>query len=214
MISRIKGNLTAVDEEAAYIDTGGLVYQVLVPAAIVAPLQRILNGPRKEVDFHTIHYIEGGFNGSHMMPRLVGFLAEEDREFFKVFITVKGVGVRKALRAFSIPTAQLVRAIETGNRTMLMALPEIGARTAERMIAELKGKLARFAAAAEARPEAEPTPETELTEQARQILMIQLQYTAAEADAMMSKALASNKNIKTVQQLLGEVFRLQKAAGR
>ena len=212
MISKIKGNLTAVDDEAAYIGTGGLVYEVLVPANMVAPLRNILNGPRKEVDFYTIHYIEGGFNGAHMMPRLVGFLAEEDREFFRIFITVKGVGVRKALRAFSIPTAQLVRAIETGNRAMLMALPEIGARTAERMIAELKGKLAQFAVAAEPRPDAEP--ETELTEQARQIMMIQLQFTQGEADTMMAKALAANKNIKTVQQLLGEVFRLQKAAGR
>ncbi|HUW34498.1 MAG TPA: hypothetical protein VM223_23065, partial [Planctomycetota bacterium] len=124
-----------------------------------------------------------------------------------------GVGVKKALRSFSLPTEQIVRAIETGNRSLLMTLPEIGARTADRVIAELKGKLAQFAIATETRAEQQPAGETdsELAEEARQILMIQLQYTAAEADAMIGKAMAANRNIKTMQGLLQEVFRLQRS---
>ena len=211
MIARIRGNLSSVDEEAAYVEAGGMVYQVLVPSNIVASLQKMA-GDRPQVEFFTIHYIEGGFNGGHMVPRLIGFLKEEDRDFFRVFTTVKGVGVKKALRSFSLPTAQIVRAIETGNRSLLMTLPEIGARTAERVIAELKGKLARFAIPAETKAERESLDDSvsELAEEARQILMIQLQYTAAEADTMIGKAMAANRSIKTMQALLQEVFRLQK----
>ena len=209
MISRVKGNLTAVDDESAFVETGGLVYEVLVPANLVATLSKMLNGgnSRPEVDFHTVHYIEGGFNTGHMVPRLVGFLNAEDREFFRIFTRVKGIGVRKALRAFCIPTAQMVRAIQTANRAVLMQLPEIGARTADRVIAELKGKLDGFALEHPAAPELKPEPEyEELVEQARQILMLQLRYTQAEADAMISKVMAANRNIRTMQQLLGEVF--------
>ena len=200
-----------MDDEAAYVEAAGMVYQVLVPSNIVASLQKMAND-RPQIEFFTIHYIEGGFNGGHMVPRLIGFLQEEDRDFFRVFTTVKGVGVKKALRSFSLPTAQIVRAIETGNRSLLMTLPEIGARTAERVIAELKGKLARFAVPAETKAEREPVDEyvSDLADEARQILMIQLQYTAAEADAMIGKALAANRNIKTMQALLQDVFRLQK----
>ncbi|HUU69738.1 MAG TPA: Holliday junction branch migration protein RuvA [Planctomycetota bacterium] len=210
MIARIKGNLSSVDEEAAYLEAGGMVYEVLVPSNIAASLQKMV---KDQVEFFTIHYIEGGFNGGHMVPRLIGFLKEEDREFFRAFTTVKGVGVKKALRSFSLPTEQIVRAIETGNRSLLMTLPEIGARTADRVIAELKGKLAQFAIATETRAEQQPAGETdsELAEEARQILMIQLQYTAAEADAMIGKAMAANRNIKTMQGLLQEVFRLQRS---
>jgi len=210
LIARIKGNLSSVDEEAAYLEAGGMVYEVLVPSNIAASLQKMV---KDQVEFFTIHYIEGGFNGGHMVPRLIGFLKEEDREFFRAFTTVKGVGVKKALRSFSLPTEQIVRAIETGNRSLLMTLPEIGARTADRVIAELKGKLAQFAIATETRAEQQPAGETdsELAEEARQILMIQLQYTAAEADAMIGKAMAANRNIKTMQGLLQEVFRLQRS---
>ncbi len=116
MISRIKGNLADVDEEAAYVESGGLVYQVLVPLNIIGDLMKRLNGDASQIDFFTVHYIEGRIGSGTMVPRLIGFLADEDRKFFRIFTSVKGMGVRKALRALSISTSRLVRAIEAGDR--------------------------------------------------------------------------------------------------
>jgi Holliday junction DNA helicase RuvA len=205
LISRIKGNLNAVDGEAAYVEAGGLVYQVFVPLNIISTLAKWAGDGTREIDLHTVHYIEGGVGSGTMVPRLIGFLKQEDREFFRVFTTVRGLGVRKALRALSVPTAQLVHAIETGNRAALTRLPEIGARMADRIIAELKGKLSAFAVEAELEPEQEGDPE--LVEQAREILMLRLQFSRAEADSLVRSVLASNKGLKTVQELLREAFK-------
>jgi len=208
LISRIKGTLVEVGDEAAYVETGGLVYQVLIPLNSTSTLGKMVNDGKAagSVSFYTIHYIEGGIGTGHMQPRLIGFLTEEDRNFFQILTTVKGVGVRKALRALSIPTRQIIAAIETGNRAVLVKLPEIGARTAERLITELKGKLAKFNV--EPPPEtAAPGADTELADAARQILMLSLQFSEPEADAIIAKVLAANKNVKTVQELLQEAFK-------
>ena len=207
MISRIKGNLAAVDEEAAYVEAAGLVYQVFLPFNILGTVAKRLNGAAAEVDLFTVHYIEGGIGSGNMVPRLIGFLTKEDRAFFRIFTSVKGMGVRKALRALSIPTSQLVRAIETGNRTGLTRLPELGTRTADRIIAELKGKLT--AVAVEAQPEPEPGADPELFEQGREILMLRLQFSPTEAETMIKKVMAAHKDIKTIQDLLREVFKLR-----
>ena len=208
MISRIKGNLTAVDESAAYVETGGLVYQVLVPSNIRRTVAELLKNGSAEIALYTVHYIDGRIGSGSMEPRLVGFLMEEDREFFRIFTSVKGLGVRKALRALSVSTPELVGAIESGNRAALTRLPEIGARTADRIIAELRGKLTRFAV--EAAPEAEPGGDPELAEQAREILQLRLQFSASEADALINRVLAGKKDVKTIQDLLREVFELRR----
>jgi len=207
LIARIKGNLAAVDDEAAYVEAAGLVYQVFLPLNILATVAKRLNGAPAEIDLFTVHYIEGGIGSGNMVPRLIGFLTKEDRAFFRAFTSVKGMGVRKALRALSIPTAQLVRAIETGNRAVLMQLPEIGARTADRIIAELKGKLTAFAV--EAEPAPQPQGDPELFEQGREILMLRLQFSSTEAEAMIRKVMAAHKDVNTIQDLLREVFKLR-----
>jgi len=210
VISKIVGTLTGVDEDSAYVEAGGLVYQVFVPLYIRGELAAQLDGSKKQASFFTVHYIEGAIGGGAMVPRLIGFLTREDREFFRVFTTVKGIGMRKALRSLSIPTAQLVLAIESGNRPLLTQLPEIGPRTADRIIAELKGKLAKFASPAPETP-AETLPDSELAEQAREILMLQLHYTRSEAETMVARVLRENKDLKTVKEILEEVFRLQRS---
>jgi Holliday junction DNA helicase RuvA len=74
----------------------------------------------------------------------VGFLRAEDRAFFTKFTTVKGMGVKKAIRALALPTGQVAAAIESGDARTLASLPGIGKRVAETIIAELKGKVIDF----------------------------------------------------------------------
>src|SRR5207302_2413101 len=81
----------------------------------------------------------------NLEPRMIGFLRVEQRKFFELFTTVSGIGTRKALRALTVPTGQIAHAIETGNTRFLIALPQIGKRLAEQIVATLAGKVGAVA---------------------------------------------------------------------
>jgi Holliday junction DNA helicase RuvA len=80
---------------------------------------------------------------------MIGFLNNNERDFFSRFVSVKGIGIKKGLKSLSIPIETIAAAIENGDEKTLLALNGIGKRMAQHIIAELKGKLAPFAAGAE-----------------------------------------------------------------
>ena len=142
MIARIEGTLVELTDGVAEIRTpGGLVYELLVPACDAGELTMRLGA---EVGFHTLHYLESQGQGSHFVPRLIGFSSREQRAFFELLTTVKGIGNRKALRAMQVSHGRMAEAIAAGDARFLSSLPEIGKRTAESTIVELKGKLDPF----------------------------------------------------------------------
>ena len=145
MIASIEGELLSAEDGVALLQVGALAYEVLVPAADVTALA----GQRgATVRFVTLHYLEGQGQGSSFWPRLIGFRSAEDRDFFELFTTVKGIGVRKALRALQRPFAEVAAAIARRDEKALTALPEIGRKMAESIVVELKDKVARFTATA------------------------------------------------------------------
>ena len=88
--------------------------------------------------------------------RLVGFANPRDREFFRLLTKVKGLGMRKALKALAREVGEIATAIARGNVDFLTDLPEIGKRTAEQIVTELRKKVDDFVtgevAAARPRP--------------------------------------------------------------
>ncbi len=142
MIVRISGILSEVHEGYAVLDRDGVGYEVLACEYACAEL-RASRG--QQVTLHTLEYYEGSSVGGNLTPRLVGFLHADDRAFFTKFITVKGMGVRKAIKALTMPTRRVAAAIEAADARTLATLPGIGKRMADQIIAELKGKLAEFA---------------------------------------------------------------------
>jgi len=202
MIARLIGRLAEVTDGSALLEINGVVYEALVPAYMVSRLRERIDGGLRDLTLHTLHFIDGGVGGSIMRPRLIGFLDESEREFFEVFTTVKGVGTRRALRAMSEEPAAIAGYIETGNGAALARLPEIGKRTAERIIAELRGKLERFALAAVA---AEPDFKAEAVD----VLVNAIQYTRAEAEELIGRALERNGAVESAEELIQEVFRQQ-----
>ncbi len=145
MIASIEGELISAEDGAALVQVGPIAYEVLVPAADVPALA----GQRGSVvRFVTLHYLEGQGQGSSFWPRLIGFRSAEDRDFFELFTTVKGIGVRKALRALQRPFAEVAAAIARRDEKALTALPEIGKKMAETIVVELKDKVARYTATA------------------------------------------------------------------
>lgn len=141
VITRISGELLRVEDGSAEIRVGGIVYELLVPAA---DEERWRGSIGESVEFHTLHFLEGQGQGSSYWPRLIGFRSPLERDFFELFTTVKGIGNRKALRALTMPFGMVAELIVRRDVAMLTTLPEIGRRTAESIVVELKGKAERF----------------------------------------------------------------------
>jgi Holliday junction DNA helicase RuvA len=150
MIARIEGKLAKLDAGKALVQVGPVAYEVMLPSYGVSALSDRLDS---QITLCTMEYYEGTPGGGNMIPRIVGFLSAEERDFFTKFISVKGMGIKRGLRSLSIPIGTIAAAIENGDEKMLMSLPVVGKRMAQQIIAELKGKLQTFAAGAEpARP--------------------------------------------------------------
>lgn len=211
MIARIRGILLGVEDDQALIETGGLTYGVLIGPATAEKL--VASGKTgEELTLYTLHYIEGGVGMGSLQPRLVGFPSQSERAFFSLLITVQGLGVRKALRSMIVPAAQIARAIELDDLATLRRLPEIGNKTAQKIVMELRGKVAVFAQLRDeevAAARRAPATKSEYQEEAYQVLL-QLQYSDTEARELVERAARERPEITTSDALIQEVFRRQR----
>lgn len=209
LISEITGEVLydRIRRNSLLVRVHSLCYEVFVPSGIASRLRHSLEGERRNpLTLYTICYIDGALGGGHLTPKLVGFLDPLDREFFEAFTTVPGVGFMKALKCLVQPLNEIALAIERGDSVFLKELPYIGAKTAERIITELRGKMAKFALARTEEPlSLEQEPASELREEALQVLE-QLEYSRAEAQRMVGEVLSKHKNLKTVEEFLRRVF--------
>jgi len=142
MIAQIQGKLLKIDKDAAHVQVGPVVYELMLPGYGVNALAGKIG---QDVTLCTMEYYEGSPTGGNLIPRMVGFLSPGEKDFFAKFISVKGIGIRKALRSLNIPIGTVAEAIENGDEKILLSLPEVGKRLAQQIIAELKGKLQSFA---------------------------------------------------------------------
>ncbi|MCK5113141.1 MAG: Holliday junction DNA helicase RuvA [Phycisphaerae bacterium] len=205
MIARITGRLEEITTSSVLIDTGdGLWYEVLIP---VSDIDRLSAKLGSDIILHTIHHIEGDPSRGQVIPRLIGFLSEADREFFKAFTKVKGIGARKALRALARPAAEIAAAIENKDDKMLVSLPEIGKRTAEQIIAELHGKLAKFAGDLSAGASAK----SQLPEPALEAIsaLVQLGEKHTDASALVERVLAVAPELQSAEEIIQQVYKLK-----
>jgi holliday junction DNA helicase RuvA len=206
MISEITGELRRVQQDRVQLACGSVTYEILVPASDIGELQA---GVGREITFHTIFDLEGDATRGGLTPRLIGFLRAEDKRFFQLFITVKGIGPKRALRALVEPTGQIAGAIESKNTRFLVALPEIGKRTAEQIVAELAGKVTEFAIDAGPRHQAAASHtmgEIEAIEGA-----VQLGIARLEAERLLDRAKQADPEVTAPESLLREMLRVRSA---
>jgi holliday junction DNA helicase RuvA len=184
-----------------------LCYEIFVPSGIASRLRAAAEGARRNpLTFYTIYYIDGGLGGGHLTPKLVGFLESIDREFFEAFTTVPGVGFMKALKCLVQPLNEIARAIERGDTMFLQELPHIGAKTAERIVTELRGKMSKFALAHTDQPlSVEKESVSELKDEALAVLL-QLEYSRPEAHRMVDDIFSKHRNLKSTEDFLRKVF--------
>src|SRR5690242_20662682 len=201
MISALTGELRRVDEDRVHLQVGPLTIEMLVAAADVPLLQA---GVGQEMTFHTMVYLEGDASGGNIEPRLVGFLRPQDKRFFEKFITVKGIGPKKALKALAMPTGDVAAAIESKDTRFLVGLPQIGKRMAEQVVAELSGKVGEFVsvgAGAGGRIGAGAGSRSATEEDAISSLMV-LGERRMDAEHLLERARQSNPNLKTTDALV------------
>lgn len=152
MIAYIKGEVAAFGEGLVVLETGRIGYNIRITAQTVSMLPEI----GKEVKIHTYLYVKED------MMNLFGFLTREDLEIFKLLITVNGIGPKGALNILdAISPDDLRFAVLSGDAKTISKAPGIGAKTAQRLIIELKDKLSleeafeqKLASAAGAAPDA------------------------------------------------------------
>lgn len=220
MICKVQGMLRAIFGGLAQVDlAGGLTYEIMVPAYVAARLGGQLDQP---VTFFTVHYLEGSSQGGNMTPRLAGFAAAEDRAFFELFTTVKGIGPKRALRAMALPVHQIAAAIADRDLKMLQTLPEIGRRMAETVVAELHGKVDRFLEGAPAvggavasvtasgGPQATRTPAISPAREAVEVL-VQLGENRLQAATWIDEVLRRTPELSDSRSIITEALRIKNA---
>ena len=206
MISALTGELRRVEEDRIQIQAGPMLYELLVPASDQAELQASVG---QTLTLHTIFYLGGDPSRGGMEPTLIGFLRGEDRKFFNLFTTVKGIGPKTALKALTVPVGEIAVAIESKDSRFLVKLNGIGKRTAELIVAELAGKVKAFATGHGTKATI-PSPHRrpEMEEDAILALMA-MGERRPDAEHLLERAKQGNAELKTTDGLLREMLRMR-----
>lgn len=132
MIAYVKGIVEDISEDNTVIDVGGIGYNIRISADTAARLP----GVGEAAKLYTYTSVKED------SVQLFGFLSRNDLDIFRKCITVSGIGPKGAQAILSTLDADSLRfAIMTGDVKAISRAPGIGARTAERLILELKGKI-------------------------------------------------------------------------
>ena len=132
MISYVRGELAAVEEQKVIVDAGGIGYGIFMSSQALA----LLPQPGNEVKIYTY------FSVREDAMQLFGFLTRDDLEIFKLVISVSGIGPKGGLNILSAMSPDELRfAVMSGDVKAISAAPGIGKKTAEKLIVELKDKI-------------------------------------------------------------------------
>ncbi len=204
MITKITGKLVALDNDAATLSIPPMEYEVLIAEFTRRHLQSQL---KKEVILHTIHYMDGNVtSGGRLTPRLVGFLSTPERDFFELFCSVDGVGVKKALRAMTQPVQDTAIMIEQQDAKGLSGLPGVGPATAERIIAKLRRKMPKFALLVRRETPSGEKIKDGVVEDTYQALLA-LGHNESDARQLIEQALASGDKFKDVEAMIQGIYK-------
>ncbi|MBF0225795.1 MAG: Holliday junction DNA helicase RuvA [Desulfobacterales bacterium] len=200
MIAYLEGNLLKKEKDRIILLVNHVGYEILIPAFVMETLNA-----KKTGDFISF-YIYYHQTEKQPKPLLIGFNFEAEKEFFQYFITVEAMGPVKAVKALDIPISNIAKAIETKNLNILKSLKGIGDRTAQKIIASLEGKMAKFALIKKSEILEEQINE-DLAEQVIDVMVNQLGHSRAEAKQMVTEALKRNSSISKPEELFDEVYR-------
>ncbi|MCE2785910.1 MAG: helix-hairpin-helix domain-containing protein [Pirellula sp.] len=206
MITKISGQLLALSNDSVTLAVSPFEYEIAIPEFTRRQLQGKIGDT---ISLHTIHYIEGNAaQGSRLTPKLVGFLSTAERDFFELFCSVDGVGVKKALRAMTKPVQDTAVLIEQQDAKGLSSLPGVGPATAEKIIATLRRKMPRFALLVRQLPAGVEPQTTGVVDETYQALMV-LGHSESDAKRLIEQALVGGKKFKDSEAMIHAIYQRQ-----
>lgn len=209
VITQIRGIVRHVGEESLVLGLEPFDIEVLVPDYARRQLQARIG---QMVALHTVFDIEGNQMAGRLRPRLIGFSTALDREFFEIFCSVDGVGVRKALRAMVRPVRELARTIQDQDTKTLSTFPGIGEATAERIVAKLRRKVGKFAlivtseGADAAASNGEPAVAEPDVIRDTFATLLSVGHTESQARQLIDKVLTGKRKFKTVADMIDAIY--------
>ena len=184
MIGKLKGIVDDVEEEGLVIDVNGVGY-------VVAASPRTLRNLPKIGEAATLH-IETQVREDAI--RLFGFLATQERDWFRLLQTVQGVGAKVALAILGVlSAAELAGAIARQDKAMVARAPGVGPKLAARLVLELKDKAPLLGVADLGGEIAGIAPTTRLPQPAQDavLALVNLGYNRPQASLAVAKGVAT-----------------------
>ena len=129
MIHFVKGILDTVSENMVVVENGGIGFEIMVPLSVLSSLPQTGN----EIKIYTYTYVRED------ALQLYGFLTRDELSMFRLLITVSGIGPKGALGILSVMDADALRFAILAKS--ISKAPGIGAKTASKLILELKDKM-------------------------------------------------------------------------
>lgn len=194
MITSLKGTLTEVSPTNITINVGGIGYEILIPLSTFDKLPKVDSLCRILTYLHVREDI----------LQLYGFKTHEERDLFKLLISISGIGPKMGLTILSgMSTETLKNAIASEDTELLSKTPGIGKKTALRMIVELKERIGGIRIKT-----TKPIPKEEeiLLKDAIRAL-VNLGYKQLPAQSALEKALAEVKGKIELEELLKKTLK-------
>jgi len=153
LIAELTGALTRVGADFVVVSVGGVGYKVHAPLSVIADAPSV----GSQMRLFTFTYVKED------ALTLYGFSDLDQQALFELLLTVSGVGPKVALNILSVlPVEHLADAIATDNHAALVRIPGIGSKTAQRIVLELKEKIAALRWERRVERLARPTGEQEV----------------------------------------------------
>ncbi len=213
MIASLRGRLRRRLEGRVILESAGVGYEVVLPPVVARGLEDLMAGDGADAaELELVIY----YHATRDQPRpvLIGFAKDVEREFFERLITVKDVGPLVAARALVEPIADIADAIVRKDERFLRRLPGIGPQKCRNIVAQLEGKVAKYALLP--REEAPPLPPREegdgVRVLVRDILVRQMGLRPGEADQAIREALARRPDIDAPEALFEEIYRARRGS--
>ncbi|HJR12404.1 MAG TPA: Holliday junction branch migration protein RuvA [Rhodanobacteraceae bacterium] len=185
MIGRLRGTLIAKRPPWVLVEVGGVGYELEVPMSTLYDLP----DAGREVILLT-HYAH-----KEDTVALYGFLRDDERNLFRDLQKVSGIGARIALAVLSgVSTSEFARLVQAGDVAALTRVPGIGKKTAERIVVELRDRVAKVVASAPSGVVQTPRDPRSEAEAALQ----QLGYKPAEAGRLAAASCVEGDDAETI----------------
>ncbi|OGC21348.1 Holliday junction DNA helicase RuvA [candidate division WOR-1 bacterium RIFOXYB2_FULL_42_35] len=190
MISHLKGILEHVAKDHIVVDVGNVGYYVKVSAGTLAKLPK----PGEKVHVYTYQVVREDDIS------LYGFITKEEKNLFALLLSVSGIGPKASLALLSsFPIDKLATAITNGNVGLISTVPGIGKKTAQKLVIELKEKVAK-AYALKAADTGMGIPDTEESPQVADAIsaLVSLGYSSKEARSAIAQTDVASNDVEVI----------------